>query len=75
MGVSGHTTHSLRHQFASEALDDGANIANIAAILGHHTVETTLRVYVHPTQGAEARMREMMNARWGTRPAKGRRLA
>lgn len=69
MGIEGYTTHSLRHQFASEALDDGANIANIAAILGHRTVETTLRVYVHATAGAEARMREMMNARWGTRPA------
>jgi hypothetical protein len=75
MGVSGYSTHSLRHQFASEALDDGANIANIAAILGHKTVETTLRVYVHPTQDAEARMRQMMNDRWGTRPAAGTRAA
>jgi hypothetical protein len=72
MGVSGYTTHSLRHQFATEALDDGANIANIAAILGHRTVETTLRVYVHPTQDAEARMRQMMNDRWRTRPAAGK---
>ncbi|MBO0805467.1 MAG: hypothetical protein J2P25_20620, partial [Nocardiopsaceae bacterium] len=35
MGIRDYTTHSLRHQFASEALDEGANIANIAAILGH----------------------------------------
>jgi Phage integrase family len=75
MGVTGYTTHSLRHQFASEALDDGANIANIAAILGHRTVETTLRVYVHPTQDAEARMREMMNTRWSARPAAGKAAA
>jgi integrase len=46
MGITGYTTHSLRHQFATEALDEGANIANIAAILGHRTVETTLRIYV-----------------------------
>ena len=69
MGITGYTTHSLRHQFASEALDHGANIANIAAILGHATVETTLRVYVHATADAEARMREQMNARWTSRPA------
>jgi Phage integrase family len=72
MGVTGYTTHSLRHQFATEALDDGANIANIAAILGHRTVETTLRVYVHPTTDAEARMRQMMNDRWTARPAAGK---
>ena len=71
MGITGYTTHSLRHQFASEALDEGANIANIAAILGHRTVETTLRIYVHPTEDAEARMRDMMNDRWGTRKAAG----
>lgn len=69
MGVEGYTTHSLRHQFATEALDSGANIANIAAVLGHKSVETTLRVYVHPTEDAEDAMRQAMNARWGTRPA------
>jgi Phage integrase family len=75
MQISGYTTHSIRHQFATEALDDGANIANIAAVLGHRTVETTLRIYVHPTEDAETRMREMMNARWGTRPAAGTKAA
>jgi integrase len=75
MGITGYTTHSLRHQFASEALDRGANIANIAAILGHRTVETTLRIYVHQTEDAEARMRDMMNDRWGTRPAGGSKAA
>ena len=75
MGITGYTTHSLRHQFASEALDEGANIANIAAILGHRTVETTLRIYVHPTEDAEARMRDMMNDRWGTRTAAGSKAA
>jgi hypothetical protein len=75
MGITGYTTHSLRHQFASEALDQGANIANIAAILGHRTVETTLRIYVHPTEDAEARMRDMMNDRWGTREAEGSKAA
>jgi hypothetical protein len=55
MGITGYTTHSLRHQFASEALDRGANIANIAAILGHRTVETTLRIYTRTrTSGQRA---------------------
>ncbi len=63
MGITDYTTYSLHHQFAIEALDDGANIANIEAILGHRTVETTLRIYVHSTEDAEARMRDMMNDR------------
>lgn len=71
MGITGYTTHSLRHQFATESLDQGANIANIAAIIGHRTVETTLRIYVHPTADAEDRMRTMMDARWTARPAPG----
>jgi hypothetical protein len=31
--------------------------------------DLALRIYVHPTEDAEARMRDMVNARWNTRPA------
>lgn len=35
LGITGYTSHSLRHQFATEALDDGANIANIKVRYAH----------------------------------------
>ena len=45
-GISGAHTHSLRHQFASEALDaNPRELANISQVLGHDSIETTLRFY------------------------------
>jgi integrase len=63
-------THSLRHQFATEALDaDPRELANISAVLGHDSVETTLRFYIHASANAEQRIGKMMNDRWPSRPA------
>src|ERR1700691_6133983 len=70
LGISGAHTHMLRHQFASEALDaNPRELANISQVLGHDSVETTLRFYIHPSANAEARISAMMNARWGAEPA------
>jgi integrase len=72
LGISGVHTHSLRHQFASEALDDSPReLANISQVLGHDSVETTLHFYIHPSANAEQRIGAMMNARWATNPAPG----
>jgi Phage integrase family len=68
-GVDGYTTHSLRHQFASECLDDGMNIMDLSAVLGHADPSVTLRIYVHAMPDAEQRTRAMMNDRWPARPA------
>jgi hypothetical protein len=67
--VEGYRTHSLRHQFASECLDDGMNIVDLSAALGHKDASITMRIYVHPMPDAEARTRAMMNARWNPKPA------
>jgi hypothetical protein len=70
LGIDGVHTHSLRHQFATEALDaDPRELANISMILGHDSVETTLRFYIHPSANAEQRLGAMMNTRWATGPA------
>jgi integrase len=69
LGIEGYTTHSLRHQFASECLDDGMNIMDLSAALGHADPSVTLRTYVHAMPDAEARTRALMNARWTARPA------
>jgi integrase len=68
--ISGAHTHSLRHQFASEALDaNPRELANISQVLGHDSIETTLRFYIHASANAEQRIGAMMNARWGSTPA------
>ena len=70
LGISGVHTHSLRHQFASEALDASPReLANISQVLGHDSIETTLRFYIHASANAEQRIGAMMNARWATTPA------
>jgi integrase len=69
LGISGVHTHSLRHQFASEALDASPReLANISQVLGHDSVQTTLRFYIHPSANAEQRISAKMNTRWATPP-------
>jgi integrase len=69
LGISGAHTHSLRHQFASEALDaNPRELANISQVLGHDSIETTLRFYIHASANAEQRIGKMMNARWTAKP-------
>jgi integrase len=68
--ISGVHTHSLRHQFASEALEASPReLANISQVLGHDSVETTLKFYIHASADAEQRIGAMMNARWTSAPA------
>jgi hypothetical protein len=71
LGIEGYTSHSLRHQFASEALEQigVGNIAALAEVLGHRSAETTLRVYVHPSADAGERIAAMMSTRWAALPA------
>ncbi len=65
LGISGAHTHMLRHQFATEALDENPReLANISQVLGHDSIETTLKFYIHPSADAEQRIGAMMNARW-----------
>lgn len=44
------TPHSLRHAWATHALDGGANIRDIQVCMGHNSLETT-QVYVHAEVG------------------------
>lgn len=42
--------HSLRHTHATILVENGANIKNVQARLGHEKIETTLQTYIHNTE-------------------------
>lgn len=41
--------HSLRHTHATRLIENGANVKDVQARLGHENIETTLQTYVHDT--------------------------
>ncbi len=41
--------HSLRHTFATNCINSGADIKSLSEILGHSDVKITLNRYVHPS--------------------------
>jgi site-specific recombinase XerD len=47
--LEGVTPHTLRHSFGKHALDAGADLVSVAALLGHERLETTA-VYTTPGQ-------------------------
>ena len=52
--------HSLRHMFATNCLQAGADIKSLSEILGHKAVETTLNLYVHSSMERKRICMEML---------------
>jgi integrase len=52
----GVSLHSLRHCAATVALQGGADVRTVSALLGHASPSTTLNVYAHVVAGAQERV-------------------
>lgn len=48
LNLSKLSFHSLRHTFATQAIELGTDYKTVAEILGHSSINTTLNLYVHP---------------------------
>lgn len=53
--TKGVSLHSPRHCAATTALQGGADVRTVAALLGHASPSTTLNVYGHVVAGAQER--------------------
>lgn len=52
-GLPHFSPHSLRHTHASLLIAGGVNIPTVSRRLGHSSVATTTKVYVHAIQSAD----------------------
>lgn len=48
-GITGHSPHSLRHTFATTALEAGVDVKVVSSILGHASTAVTAEIYTHVT--------------------------
>lgn len=55
--------HSLRHTFATRAIESGADIKTLSEILGHSSPTITLRTYVHSSSKQKKRLSEKVGER------------
>jgi len=65
-GLEDVTPHTLRHSFGKHALDAGADLVSVAALLGHQRLETTA-IYTTPSQRDLAKVVEKLEQDSGSR--------
>lgn len=58
--------HSFRHTFATQAITSGTDIATVSSVLGHSQTSTTLNLYTHAVQSANAKAINVMVELLGT---------
>jgi len=52
--------HCLRHTFATQCIENGADYKCVSEILGHTTINTTLNMYVHPLMKEKRKCVDML---------------
>lgn len=64
-GISRKNFHILRHTFATNCINNGADVKSLSEILGHSDVKITLNRYVHPTIETKRRHMNSLSAIYG----------
>lgn len=57
--------HILRHTFATNCIDSGADIKSLSELLGHSSVNITLNRYVHPSEQIKRQHLNTLSAIYG----------
>jgi integrase len=59
-GIAHSSFHKLRHTFATQLIEGGADVKTVSDLLGHASVKTTLDLYVHPQLEQKRKCVEMI---------------
>jgi integrase len=59
-GIAHSSFHKLRHTFATQLIENGADVKTVSELLGHASVNTTLNLYVHPQLEQKRKCIEML---------------
>ena len=49
LNLKKHNFHSLRHTFATYAIEKEMDVKALSEVLGHANISITLNLYVHPS--------------------------
>lgn len=64
-GIEKKNFHILRHTFATNCIDSGADVKSLSEILGHSDVKITLNRYVHPAFETKRQHMNSLSAVYG----------
>ena len=53
LGIPARNYHTIRHSFATRCIEGGMDVKSLSEILGHANIQTTLKMYVHPSMAAK----------------------
>ncbi|MDE7179364.1 MAG: site-specific integrase [Lachnospiraceae bacterium] len=53
--------HALRHTFATRCIEKGGDYKTVSCLLGHSSIELTLKQYVHPQMAQKRKCVELAN--------------
>jgi site-specific recombinase XerD len=63
-GIRHVNFHTLRHTFATRALECGFDVKSLSEILGHASATVTLRTYAHALDGQRRRCMDSLSSVW-----------
>jgi hypothetical protein len=64
-GIRAVSFHALRHTAATLAIEGGQPLQAVARMLGHSTVTTTMRLYVHATEARAEALADFIDFQYG----------
>jgi integrase len=64
-GLADWNFHVLRHTFATNCIDNGADVKCVSELLGHADVKITLNRYVHPSMDTKRKQMNALSSAYG----------